>query len=69
MNYQFNIALNGKHFLGTHERSCGSIHQAADMMKVLNQKFPRSEGYEVRCVLYRTHGTDVTMQDLTGSTT
>lgn len=50
-HYSFTVALNGKHFFSTDEKS--GVHRSdyLPLYAVLKQKFPESEGYEV-CVTY-----------------
>ena len=51
MYIEFNISLNGHHFFATHERSCTSSEKAETLKKVLQEKFPESEGYKVTAFL------------------
>lgn len=51
MFIEFNISLNGKHFFATAERSCTNSAQAEEVKKVLLEKFPKSEGYEITAYL------------------
>lgn len=61
MYIDFNIALNGKHFFATHERSCKNSSDAETLKKVLQEKFPQSEGYLVTASLnpQRSYGIDL----------
>lgn len=61
MYIEFNISLNGKHFFATHERSCTDSNKADEVKKVLLEKFPESEGYEVTATLnpQRNYGLDL----------
>ena len=45
--YEINIALNGKHFFATHERSLTDQRKMLDCLKVFKEKFPESEGYSI----------------------
>ena len=47
MYIEFNVSLNGKHFFATHERSCTNSIDANKLKKVLQEKFPESEGYYI----------------------
>lgn len=54
--YEINIALNGKHFFATHERSIRSFEDLVSMVKILKSKFPESEGYEISAYSIETTG-------------
>jgi len=45
--YEINISLNGHHFFATHERSLTTHSSFIHTLKILKNKFPESEGYEV----------------------
>lgn len=45
--YEINVALNGKHFFATHERSLTDQWKMLDCLKVFKEKFPESEGYSI----------------------
>lgn len=49
MGYEINVALNGKHLFATHERSMSHmlLEQALDMLHLMAEKFPASDGYHV----------------------
>jgi hypothetical protein len=47
MYYEINVALNGKHFFATAERSITNPWDLKEKLKVFIQKFPESEGYEL----------------------
>ncbi len=61
MYIEFNIALNGKHFFATHERSCTNSEQAKVLNEVLQAKFPESEGYIITASMdrQRMYGIDL----------
>ncbi len=61
MYIEFNIALNGKHFFATAERSCTNSGEAETVKKVLQEKFPESEGYEISASAnpQRSYGIDL----------
>lgn len=61
MYIEFNIALNGKHFFATHERSCTNSEQAKKLNEVLQAKFPESEGYIITASMdrQRMYGIDL----------
>jgi hypothetical protein len=64
MHYEFNVSLNGQHLFGTHERSAQSMIQADALAKVLQTKFPKSEGYEVTCTYWAAVGRPVDLEGL-----
>lgn len=47
MYFEINVSLNGRHFFATHERSCRNSSSCADVLKVMLEKFPTSDGYKV----------------------
>jgi len=56
MHYEINISLNGKHFFATHERSLKTKAEYEKVCKVLEEKFPETEGYEISCTLWESKG-------------
>ncbi len=61
MYIEFNISLNGKHLFSTHERSCTNSNEADVVNKVLQERFPESEGYKITAYLnpQRGYGIDL----------
>lgn len=61
MYIEFNISLNGKHFFATNERSCRNSEEAEKLSKVLLEKFPKLEGYQVSASLnpQKSYGIDL----------
>jgi hypothetical protein len=57
MYYEINVALNGKHYFATSERSITTSEKAHDIWAEMNSKFPASEGYDLSIVRYETVGT------------
>lgn len=53
MYVEFNIALNGKHFFATHERSCTNSDEAKKLNEVLQAKFPEGEGFKITASMDR----------------
>lgn len=49
MHYEINVALNGRHFFGTHKRSITDKVALNKIVKVFKEKFPESEGFELSC--------------------
>lgn len=47
MHYEINVALNGRHFFATHERSLTTQGQCQAVYDRLVVAFPASEGYEI----------------------
>jgi hypothetical protein len=66
MGYEINVAHNGRHLFATHERSMSNklLEQALDMMRLMCEKFPESEGYEVTMTEWRTTGRKVSREEL-----
>ena len=56
MYYEINVALNGRHFFATAERSICNEEQLKKVLTVLKQKFPVSEGYELYATRYENRG-------------
>lgn len=59
MHYDINVALNGRHFFATDERS---VRNAIDLHKVLTvllAKFPASEGYTISVTRFELRGESV----------
>lgn len=63
MYYEINVALNGRHFFATHERSLNTWSKAMEVWKVFVEKFPRSEGYEVTMTEKKVHGQKIDMSN------
>ena len=47
MYYEINVALNGKHFFATADRSITDTAKLETVLKVIVEKFPASEGYSI----------------------
>lgn len=56
MYYEINVSKNGYHFFATAERSCTNSWQAKKVYEVLKEKFPESEGYNLKITRYETVG-------------
>lgn len=52
MFYEINIALNGRHFFATAERSITDRATLKKVYSVLSLKFPKDEGYEILVTQY-----------------
>lgn len=47
MSFEINVALKGKHLFATHPRSMQSIFEVARVYKVIREKFPASQGFNI----------------------
>ena len=45
--YEINVSKDGRHFFATHERSITDPAKLRDVLWVIGQKFPESEGYQI----------------------
>ena len=61
MYYEINVALNGKHFFATSERSITNKWKLKEVYNVLKEKFPQEEGYDISVSLYETVGKSIDM--------
>lgn len=62
MYYEINIALNGKHFFATAERSITNKWKLKEVYDVLKEKFPQEEGYDISITYYETVGKSIDME-------
>jgi hypothetical protein len=64
MGYEINVALNGQHLFATHERSMSNmlLEQAVDMLHLMAEKFPESDGYHVTMTELRITRTRITTE-------
>lgn len=46
--YEINVALNGRHFFATHERSIVSLEDLKKIYPILSAKFPEVEGFNIK---------------------
>lgn len=46
-HFEINVALRGKHFFATAERSCTTRDKATEVFRELQKRFPAEEGYTV----------------------
>ncbi len=56
MYYEINVALDGKHFFATAERSLTNKYEAEKALKVFIDKFPESEGYTISMTIWEKKG-------------
>ena len=61
MYYEINIALNGQHFFATDKRSITNQRALEKVYKVLKEKFPVEEGFDILVTHYETVGKFVDM--------
>ena len=61
MYYEINVALNGQHFFATDKRSITNQWALEKVYKVLKEKFPLEEGYDIIVSQYETVGKFVDM--------
>lgn len=54
--YEINVALNGFHFFATDPRSCQTEKQYKELLKIIKEKFPESEGYHVTATYWDCSG-------------
>lgn len=47
MYYEIIVALNGKHFFATAERSVITSEELERVLAVFREKFPETEGYKI----------------------
>lgn len=62
--YEINVSLNGQHFFATHERSIVSEWKLKEVYKVLKEKFPKAEGYEISVTYWTKSGREINMEEL-----
>ena len=62
MYYEINIALNGKHFFATSDRSVTNKWKLKEVYKVLKEKFPTEEGYDITVSHIETVGKHIDME-------
>ena len=62
MYYEINVCLNGKHFFATAERSITSEWKLREVYKVLKEKFPKEEGYEITVTEWVKGGKHIDME-------
>ncbi len=64
MGFEINVSQNGQHLFATHERSMQHLmlDSAVDMLHLMAEKFPESEGYRVSMTEKRTTITSITTE-------
>ena len=56
MYYEINVALNGQHFFATDKRSITNKIALKVVYKILKEKVPIEEGYDILVTQYDTVG-------------
>ena len=64
MYYEINVALNGRHFFATAERSITDHATFLTILDVFREKFPESEGYHITATRIETIGHNIPVEDL-----
>ena len=64
MYYEINVSLNGKHFFATAERSVTGEWRLREVYKVLKEKFPKEEGYEISVTRWDKVGHHINTEEL-----
>lgn len=47
MAFEINVSLNGRHLFATHKRSIKSVFDVPNVYRIIKEKFPPSEGFEI----------------------
>ena len=64
MYYEINVSLNGQHLFATDKRSVTSTQTLENIYKILKEKFPTEEGYNINVTQYETVGKFINMNNL-----
>ena len=64
MYYEINVALDGKHFFATHERSVTNRNKLENIVKVFVEKFPESEGYEISVSKWQNNCKNIDIENI-----
>ena len=64
MYYEINVALNGQHFFATDKRSITNKIALKVVYKILKEKFPIEEGYDIMVTQYDTVGKFIDMNNI-----
>lgn len=62
MYYEINVAHEGRHFFATASRSITYKTELAKVLPVMLEKFPKSEGYEIRVSYNVKTGRDMSIE-------
>ena len=64
MGYEINISLDGKHLFATHERSVTNVRKLQEVLPILMEKFPSSEGYKITVTEWRKIGKLINIEEV-----
>lgn len=64
MYYEINVSLNGQHLFATDKRSITDTPTLEKVYKILKEKFPTEEGYNLNVTRYETVGKFIDMENL-----
>lgn len=64
MYYEINVSFNGQHLFATNKRSITSTQKLESVYKILKEKFPVEEGYNLNVTRYETVGKFIDMKNL-----
>lgn len=62
-HYEINVSLNGQHLFATDKRSITNKVALKVVYKILQEKFPLEEGYDMLVSKYETNGKFVDMEE------
>ena len=62
MYYEINVALHGKHFFATDKRSITTERALKEVYRVIKEKFPVEEGYDILVSQTETTGKYIDME-------
>ena len=63
MYYEINVSKNGKHFFATDKRSITTKYALKEVYKVLKEKFPKEDGYDMLVSQIEIEGRFVNMEE------
>lgn len=63
MYYEINVALNGRHYFATHERSITYIKTAEKVFADFLKRFPKEEGFSISLTEWDNRGTIINTND------
>lgn len=63
MYYEINVSINGQHLFATSKRSITSTPKLEEVYKILKEKFPVEEGYNLNVTRYETVGKFIDMEN------
>ena len=59
--FEICVSLNGDHLFATAPRSCVTKDQAKDVVKVLRERMPEADGFEIRVTYWDCKGKGIDM--------